>query len=128
MRASFVTLALLLGAASIVNAQTGADPGISSVSGPAGPQAGVPVAAPDPARCLETPDGSPSLAAFEFEGSRFEAIGIPEPIQAVNLESMGTLGELPVYAGRLTERPVVDLWVPVCQPAGQYQLFTRAGV
>jgi hypothetical protein len=65
------------------------------------------------------------MPGFDFEGSRFEAIGSPEPIQADNLESMGSLGDLPVYAGRLAERPVVDLWVPVCLLSGHYQLYTR---
>ena len=111
VRATFLTLALLLGGATVLEAQTGPDPGVLPVSVPAG--------------CLETPEGSLAVPAFEFEGSRFEAIGSPEPIQADNLESMGTLGDLPVYAGRLTERPVVDLWVPVCTPTDHYQLYTR---
>lgn len=128
MRATFLTLALLLGGAATLAAQTRPDPGVSPVSGPAGPPASGPGMAPRPrVGCLETPSGSPSVQAFEFEGRRFEATGFPEPIQAENLDSMGTLGELSVYAGRLAERPVVDLWVPVCQPADHYQLYTRAG-
>jgi hypothetical protein len=128
VRATILTLALLLGGAVTLEAQTRPDPGVSPVSGPAGPPAGVPGMAPrPPAGCLETRGESPSVPAFDFEGRRFEASGIPEPIQAENLDSMGTLGELPVYVGRLAGRPVVDLWVPVCRPAGHYQLFTRAG-
>lgn len=128
MRATVLTLALLLGGAATLEAQTRPDPGVSPVSGPTGPLARVPSMAPRPAvGCLETPGGSPSVPAFDFEGRRFEARGIPEPIQADNLDSMGALGELPVYTGRLAERPVVDLWVPVCRPADHYQLYTRAG-
>ena len=109
MRAIFPTLALLLGGATSLGAQTGPDPGVPPVSGPAG--------------CLR--EGSLGVPAFEFEGRRFEAVGSPEPIQADNLDSLGILGDLPVYAGRLAERPVVDLWVPVCFLSGHYQLYTR---
>ena len=128
VRATFLTLALLLGGATALEAQTRPDPGVSPVSGPAATSAGLPgMAPPRPTACLETRGGSPSVPAFDFEGRRFEATGIPEPIRADNLESMGTLGGLPVYTGRLTSRPVVDLWVPVCRPPGHYQLYTRAG-
>ena len=126
VRATFLTLAFLLSGATALEAQTRPDPGVSPVSGPAATSAGLPgMAPPRPTACLETRGGSPSVPAFDFEGSRFEAVGAPEPIQADNLESMGTLGDLPVYAGRLTERPVVDLWVPVCFLSGHYQLYTR---
>ena len=111
VRATFLTLALLLGGATSLGAQTGPDPGVSPVSGAVG--------------CLELREGSLGVPALEFEGSRFEAVGSPEPIQADNLDPMGILGELPVYAGRLAERPVVDLWVPVCLLSGHYQLYTR---
>ena len=128
MRATLLTLALFLGGATALEAQIRPDPGVSPVSGPAaGPAASVPHAVTLPAGgCLETRDGSSGVPAFQFEGRRFEATGAPEPILTENLDSMGTFGDLPVFAGRLAERPVVDLWVPVCRPAGHYQLYTRA--
>lgn len=113
VRATFLTLALLLGGAPTLEAQTGPDPGVPPVSA---------------AGCLEVREGTPGMPGFDFEGSRFEAIGSPEPIQADNLESVGSLGDLPVYAGRLAERPVVDLWVPVCLLSDHYQLYTRLHV
>ena len=127
VRATFLTMALLLGGTVSLTAQSRPDPGVSTVSGPVGTSAsGSGVASRPAGGCLEMQSGSPSVPAFDFEGRRFEAMGIPEPIQAENLDSMGTLGELSVYAGRLAERPVVDLWVPVCRPADHYQLYTRA--
>lgn len=76
--------------------------------------------------CLDSRAGSNSIPALDFEGRRFDATGGPEPIQADNLDRVGALGDLPLFAGRLAERPVVDLWVPVCQPANHYQLYTRS--
>jgi hypothetical protein len=76
--------------------------------------------------CLDSRDGSAGMPALDFEGWRFDAMGGPEPIQVDNLDAVGALGDLTLFAGRLAERPVVDLWVPVCQPPDHYQLYTRS--
>ena len=76
--------------------------------------------------CLDSRDGSAGIPALDFEGWRFDAMGGPEPIQVDNLDAVGALGDLTLFAGRLAERPVVDLWVPVCQPPDHYQLYTRS--
>lgn len=130
MRAILLTTLFLLITVATVEAQVQPDPGVSLTAGPAGPSE-LPAGAADTSSrfargCLDPRDGAAWIPVLEFEGWRFDATGWPEPIEADNLDAVGTLGDLPLFAGRLAERPVVDLWVPVCQPAGHYQLYTRS--
>jgi hypothetical protein len=132
MRTTLLTLLLLLAVANNLRAQVQPDPGVSLTAGPVGPPRGPvpPEGVTDTVPrfaggCLDSPDGPAGIAALDFEGWRFDATGGPEPIQADNLDRVGALGDLPLFAGRLAERPLVDLWVPVCQPADHYQLYTR---
>ncbi|HET6342457.1 MAG TPA: hypothetical protein VFG78_09785 [Gemmatimonadota bacterium] len=111
VRAILLTSLFLLAGAATVGAQVQPDPG------------GTPRFA---GGCLDSRDGAAGIPAVDFEGWRFDATGGPEPIQADNLDAVGALGAMPLFAGRLAERPVVDLWVPVCQPADHYQLYTRS--
>jgi hypothetical protein len=132
MRAILLTSLFLLAGAAPVRAQVQPDPGVSLTAGPAGPPglpgpaAGATDTVPRFASgCLDSRDGPATIPALDFEGQRFDATGGPEPILADNLDAVGALGDLPLFAGRLAERPVVDLWVPVCQPVDHYQLYTR---
>lgn len=128
MRVRILTLAFLLVAATRAEAQVRPDPGASSAEVEIGRAAGSPAgdsATRSASRCLEPREGSYAVPAIEFEGRRFEPVGSPEPISTDNLDALGEDHGLPLFAGKLSGRPVVDLWVPVCAPADHYQLYTR---
>ena len=128
MRAAILTLALLLAGTAAAAAQMRPDPGGSPDLVASGGAGGIPTdAGPmrSAVRCLEPPEGPIAIQAIEFEGRRFEPAGSPEPIVAENLEPLGQHRGLPLFAGKLSVRPLVDVWVPVCAPADHYQLFTR---
>lgn len=127
MRAAILTLGLLLAGAAAAEAQVRPDPDGSPAAveigqGPVSPSTGGETHTA--VRCLEPREPSIAVPTIEFEGRRFEPAGSPEPIFVENLERLGQDLGLPLFAGKLSVRPVVDVWVPVCVPAGHYQLFT----
>lgn len=129
MRATILTLAFLLAASARAEAQVRPDPGGASTNMEIGEAGSFPVGASpmrSASRCLEPREGSHSLPAVEFEGRRFLPSGSPEPIFADNLDVLGEDRGVPLFAGKLSARPVVDLWVPVCAPSNHYLLYTRS--
>lgn len=125
-----MTLALLLASHVGVGAQVQPDPGGTSE----GVAIGTALASPPTqalvegrfaSRCLEPRDPASIVPAIGFEGRRFEPSGGPEPVSANNLDPVGEHRGVPLFAGKLASRPLVDLWVPVCAPPEHYQLYTR---
>lgn len=76
------------------------------------------------AACLE--DGAEALDVVTFDGRRFAPSGKPEPIDAANLVRVGVQNGVPLYVGTLSVPPHVDLWLPLCRPAGNYRLYTES--
>lgn len=129
MRASILTLAFLLAAAARAEAQVRPDPGGASTNMEIGEAGSFPVGASpmrSASRCLEPREGFYAVPVIEFDGRRFEPSGSPEPIFADNLDALGEDRGVPLFVGKLSARPVVDVWVPVCAPSDHYQLFTRS--
>lgn len=75
-----------------------------------------------PVTCV---DASTALPAVEFEGGRYDPLGGPEPILSESLVRVGEHSGIPLYVWRLAPTPYVDLWLPMCDPAGFYRLYTR---
>ncbi len=128
MRATIVTLAFLLTGAARAEAQIQPDPGGSSPGVAIGEDRASafresPVRSAS--RCLEPREGSHAVPAIEFESWRFRPSGSLEPILAENLDPLGEHRGVPLFTGKLSARPTVDLWVPVCAPSDHYQLYTR---
>ena len=128
MRATILAFSFLLSGAVAAGAQVRPDPG--------GTPLGVALAEPSDAgegptdgrfadQCLEPRDVEAAVSAIGFEGHSFRASGDPEPISSANLELVGEDRGVPLFAGKLATQPLADLWVPICAPAGHYQLYTR---
>ncbi len=130
MRTTILTLALVLGGGARAEAQIHPDPGGSAPDVAIGEArestgTGSPADSRSASGCLEPRHGLNALPAIDFEGWRFEPSGIPEPILDDNLDPMGEHRGFPIFAGKLAVRPIVDLWIPVCDPTDHYQLYTR---
>lgn len=73
--------------------------------------------------CLDARDWYVGGASIQIEGRDFDPVGSAEPIDPGNLVPVAEYDGVPAFAGRLSDRPHMDLWLPLCGTPGTYRLY-----
>jgi hypothetical protein len=78
--------------------------------------------------CLDARDWYAGGAPIQLDGREFDPVGSAEPIDPDNLVDVGEFDGVPAFAGRLSETPHTDLWLPLCGTPGTYRLYADLSV
>lgn len=73
--------------------------------------------------CADAREWYAAGAAIRIDGRDFEPLGSAEPIDPDNLVPVGEFDGVPTFAGRRSETPHRDLWLPLCEVPGGYRLY-----
>jgi hypothetical protein len=73
--------------------------------------------------CVDARDWYVGGAPIQVDGREYDPVGSAEPIDPDNLINVGEFDGIPTFAGRLSETPHTDLWLPLCEMPGTYRLY-----
>jgi hypothetical protein len=73
--------------------------------------------------CVDARDWYVGGAPIRIDGREYDLVGSAEPIDPDNLVPVGEFDGVPTFAGRLSETPHADLWLPLCEMPGTYRLY-----
>ena len=73
--------------------------------------------------CLDEREWYVGGAPIRIDGRKYDAVGSAEPIDPDNLVPVGEYDGVPTFAGRLSETPHADLWLPLCGTSGTFRLY-----
>lgn len=73
--------------------------------------------------CVDAREWYVGGAPIRIDGREYEPAGSAEPIDPDNLVPVGEFDGVPTFAGRLSETPHTDLWLPLCEMPGSYRLY-----
>ncbi|MGH7588121.1 MAG: hypothetical protein ACRELU_05980 [Gemmatimonadota bacterium] len=77
--------------------------------------------------CLDAREWYVGGAPIRIDGRKYDPVGSAEPIDPDNLVPVGEFDGVPTFAGRLSETPHTNLWLPLCEMPGSYRLYADLG-
>ena len=75
--------------------------------------------------CVDAREWYVGGAPIHVDGRQYDPVGSAEPIDPVNLINAGEFDGVPAFAGRLSELPHTNLWLPLCETPGSYRLYAH---
>lgn len=77
--------------------------------------------------CLDDRDWFAAEESVEFDGRRFEPVGLPKPVDPLFLVRVGTYDGVPIYVSDAAQAPYPDFWMPACGPGNLFMLYVEVG-
>jgi hypothetical protein len=75
--------------------------------------------------CVDAREWYVGDAPIQVDGRQYDPVGSAEPIDPDNLIHVGEFDGVPAFAGRLSEFPHTNLWLPLCETPGSYRLYAH---
>ncbi|HET6341878.1 MAG TPA: hypothetical protein VFG78_06820 [Gemmatimonadota bacterium] len=73
--------------------------------------------------CLDAREWYIGESPIRIDGREYDPVGSAEPIDPDNLVPVGEYDGVPTFAGRLSETPHADLWLPLCGTPSTFRLY-----